>query len=184
MYYTNSEILEIVKKNVKVPMSINHDHIYRTSEKIQDSKKTNKISKNGTIVKGVKLDDFVSALIDSNIFSGNQEYVVEAIKKFQDDEVPNNQQKINFEVEKPIENISALPSINFNNAEPIQLISGVKKNGSFYIVIHGTSLEDVKDFVKIPESVISDFKNISNKNDVASVISFAIQNVKNIAGIF
>jgi hypothetical protein len=73
-----------------------------------------------------------------------------------------------------------IPSLSIINSDPIELISGVRKNGSFYIAIHGTSFNDIKDFVKIPDSIIEDAKGSGNINDIAAVIDFAIKNVKSL----
>jgi len=71
-----------------------------------------------------------------------------------------------------------LPSIDIYSSEKMELISGVRKNGSFYIVVHGTSFNDIIDYVKIPDSVIESAKGKSDVNDIASVISFALDKVK------
>jgi len=71
---------------------------------------------------------------------------------------------------------SKIPELN-NENEELMLISGVRKNGSYYIAIHGKSFDDVRSFVKIPDSVISEYKNKTEVNDIAAVIDFAIKNV-------
>ena len=73
---------------------------------------------------------------------------------------------------------SKIPKLN-NKDEELELISGVKKNGSYYIVVHGKSFDDVKSFVKIPDSIIEEYINKTNKNDIASVIAFAIKYLQN-----
>lgn len=183
MFYTNSEILEIIQENTKfINIPINHDHIYRTSSKINPARKHTKVAKNGAVVEANTLDNFIDALQSSNILKEYQEDIINAISRFKEISKPVQIKMFEDKVEevKKENPKSEIPFFSFTDSEPLELISGVRKNGSFYIVVHGTSFNDIKDFVKIPDSIIDDAKDKADVNDVAAVIQFALENVKKI----
>jgi hypothetical protein len=184
MKYTNTQILDIIKKYSDGSFNINYDHVYRTTSKIYGHRKGATHGRNGVLIETSDLSDFVDALISSSILLDYQDKIVDAINKYRESENSGVQQSIEFpnsvEVQKESsqESSQELPSIDIYSSEKMELISGVRKNGSFYIVVHGTSFNDIIDYVKIPDSVIESAKGKSDVNDIASVISFALDKVK------
>jgi len=134
---------------------------------------------------GVVKDDGAFSKYSLFLFSNKKKKIKRVLKELElaadDEDLKNFMAEVEDAgkaEEQEAEEKEEIPSLSILNAEPIELISGVRKNGSFYIVVHGTSFNDIKDFVKIPDSVIEEAKGSGNINDIAAVIDFAIKNVK------
>lgn len=200
--YTNSEILDIIKNSRKAnDIPINHDHIYRTTEKIPSHKKDIKAGKNNIPVFTVSLNDFMDALRSSNILKNNQDKIIEIISDAIKNDDPNfedEQMNISFDsndaaavVEEAIlEKIESEikeqepPSLNDMLNEEFQLISGVRKGNNYYMVIHGETINDIRKYVKIPKHIIENEDGNGDVNDIASVIATALEKFKNNMNIF